>query len=571
LFATEEFAARTKAKYQEESAVKSLYHLALTPLVALALASLPPATAQAQTAKPVAVVSIASIKENLADIGYITRAAGMADYGDTAKFFASALAAGLDKERPIGLYVVPKAGDFHAVAFVPLEANGLDTILKVHKEQLGEPKDAGNGIREVGNTKTAFIKEQAGWAFIAESKEYLTSLPQDPIALLGDLPQKYNIAGKLLVQNIPEELRRMGIDEIKLGMERFLDSPAARQGNIDRDQARQLTKAYLGNIEKLINEADEVLVGLGIDEMAKHVVLDIGFSGKEGSSLARSMAAQADAKTNFAGFMLPEASVTMSLASKTSPEDIEQVKPALQAARVQWSKQIDDSPDIPGDKREAIKGALGQLFDVIEKTVATGRMDGGGALVLLPKSVAFAFGGAVEDGAGVDKVLKSVVDLGVGIPNFPQIKLNAGSIGDYKLNRLTAPIPGRNDDARELLGDNLEIIIGVGPKSVIVSGGRDAEALLKKVIDRSAQEKEKAISPLSINVALLPILKFYKSVDDNPIVGNVLASLEKSGNDRVTIVNQAAPRSSTTRIEIQEGVIKAIGEGAKSAGVRPGR
>src|SRR6185312_130746 len=135
--------------------------------------------------------------------------------------------------------------------------------------------------------------------------------------------------------------------------------------------ARQLTKAYLGNIEKLINEADEVLVGLGIDETAKHVVLDIGFSGKEGSSLARSMAAQADAKTNFAGFMLPEASVTMSLASKTSPEDIEQVKPALQAARVQWSKQIDDSPDIPGDKREAIKGALGQLFDVIEKTVAT--------------------------------------------------------------------------------------------------------------------------------------------------------------------------------------------------------
>jgi hypothetical protein len=550
--------------------VKSMFQLAPAALAALALLLAPLTSAVAQALKPVAVVSIASIKEDLADVGYVTRAAGMADYGDTAKFFASALSAGLNKERPLGLYVLPKAGNFHAVAFIPLEPNGLDTILKVHKEQLGERRDAGNGIIEIGNTKTAFVKEHNGWAFIAENKEYLTAVPPDPVALLGDLPQKYNVAAKLFVQNIPEELRRTGIDQIKFGMERFLDSPAARQGKIDREQAREITKASIANIEKLINESDEILIGLGIDETAKHVVLDIGFSAKEGSSLARSMAMQTNAKTNFAGFTLPEASVTLSLSSKSSPEDIEQVKPALKAARAQWSKQIDDSPDIPADKREAIKATLGQLFDVIEKTVTSGRMDGGGALVLLPKSVSFAFGGLVEDGPAIEKFLKSLVDLGATIPNFPQVQLNAGSIGDMKLNRLTAPIPGRNDDARELLGDNLEIIVAVGPKSVIVTGGKNAEALLRKVIDRSAQEREKSISPFSLNVALLPILKFYKSVDDNPIVNSVLASLEQTGNDHVTIANQAAPRSSTTRIEIQEGVIKAIGEGAKSAGVRPG-
>ena len=107
--------------------------------------------------------------------------AGMPDYGDTAKFFAGRLTAGIDKERPIGMYVVPQAGEFHGIAFIPLEANGLTTILKVHKEQLGEPKDAGNGILEIGNSKTVFVKEQGGWAFVAEGKEYLTGLPQDPV------------------------------------------------------------------------------------------------------------------------------------------------------------------------------------------------------------------------------------------------------------------------------------------------------------------------------------------------------------------------------------------------------
>ncbi|HMC11520.1 MAG TPA: hypothetical protein VKH44_09530, partial [Pirellulaceae bacterium] len=406
---------------------------ALSALLALALLSLPlaaaraQATAGAQAFKPVAVVSLASIKENLNDIGYVTRVAGMADQGDTARFLASAMASGIDKERPIGMYFVPKGDEFEGVAFVPFEPKGLEMFLKIHKEKFGEPKDAGDGIKQIGINTTAFIKEQGGWAFAAANKEHLANLPQDPAALLGDLPKNYNVAGKLIMQNIPEKLRRTGIDEVKLGIERFLDSPAARQGKIDRDQARNLTKAYVGKIEKLINEGDELLIGFGIDEAAKRVVLDIGFSGKEGTSLARAMGMQANAKTNFAGFSLPEASVTMNIASQASPEDIAQAGAAIQAARGQLAKTIDDSPEIPADKRDAIKALIGPLFDVIGKTVATGRTDGGATVILLPKSLSFAAGGSIADGAGVEKVLKSLADLGKDIPGFPKLQLNTGT------------------------------------------------------------------------------------------------------------------------------------------------
>lgn len=534
----------------------------------LALGLSPLTAVLAQSLKPVAVVSIASVKETLNDIGYVTKVAGMADQGDAVRFFAGALIAGIDRERPIGMYFVPKAGEFHAVAFMPMEPNGLATILKAHKDQLGEPKDAGDGVQQLGRGRTVFVKEQGNWAFIAEQKQYLSDLPADPATLLGDLPKNYNFAAKVFVQNIPQELRRTGIDEIKLGIERFLDSPAARQQRIDRDQARELSKMYVANLEKIANEADEIMIGLGIDEPAKHVVLDVSVSGKEGSSLARSMAMQADAKTNFAGFALPEAAVTMSLASKVSEDDIKQVGAAMQAYRIQVAKQIDDSPDIPANKREAIKALMGPLFDVIGKTIAGGRMDGGMTVLLMPKSVSFAGGGIVADGPAVEKILVQIADLTKDLPNAPKLQLNAGSIGDMKLNRLTFPIPNQNQDARDLFGDNLEIIVGISPKSVVVSGGKNAETLLKNVLQGSSAQREKSIMPLQLSIALLPILKFSKSIDENPIVSRMITSLEAGGSDRVNITSQAGPRSSTMRIEVQEGIIRAGGEAAKTAGFR---
>ncbi len=535
--------------------------LALVAAVVLCLSPL--AAVIAQELKPVAVVSIASVKEILNDIGYVTRVAGMPDQGDSIRFLVSAYVSGIDRERPIGLYFVPQAGEFRAVAFVPMEDKRLAEMLERYRELLGEAKDAGDGVQQLGRGRTVFVKEQAGWAFFAENKEFLSGLPADPATLLGDLPKNYNIAVKLFVQNIPPELRRTGIDELKLGIARFLDSDAARKNNIDRDQAQQLSKMYVGNLEKLLTEGDELMIGIGINETAKNIVLDIAGSALADTSLARTMALQADAKTNFAGFALSDAAVAMSLASKTTPEDIAQVREALKAYRTQIAKLIDDSPDIPANKREAIKGLLGPLFDVIGKTVESGRLDGGATVLLLPKSLSFAFGGTVVDGPAVEKLLIQIADLAKDVPNAPKLQLNVGTIGDMKLNRLTAPIPDHSREAREILGDNLDIIVGIGPKSVVVSGGRNAEGLLKSVLDKSAQEREKAISPFQLTVGLLPILRFSQSIDDNSIVKRMITSLEQGGSDQINIISQAAPQSNTTRIEIQEGIIRAGGEAAK--------
>jgi hypothetical protein len=538
-------------------AVKFLFKLSLLALVAL-LAS-PLAAARAQSVKPVAVVSIASINENLADLEYLTRIAGMEDAGKSANFFARALTAGIDKSRPFGLYVVSKDGDFPAIAFIPV--NDLKVLLEVQKDYLGTPKDVGNGIQEVGTDRTAFIKEQGGWVFAAEDKAVLTGLPQDPAALLANLPTNYNASVRLLVQNIPAELRKTAIDQIKIGMDRGL---SGGRGNVDRKGAEQAMKAWLGNLEQLINETEEVTIGLGIDAEKKHTVLDFNLTAKDGSTLARKLALQMDAKTRFGGFLMSDASVNFNAVGRSSPEDLQQVSVNMKAQRELWSKQIDDSPHIPADKREPAKRLLAQFMDVLEKTAASGKGDLGGTVMLLPKSISFVVGGYVADGPGLDKALQGAYELAKDQPDFPKVQLNAGTLGDLKLHRLSAKIPEHEPEARDLLGETLEIIVAIGPQSVFVSGGKDAEGLLKNVLEASAAEADKSVPPVQINISLLPILKFYRSVDDNPIVTGLISKLEQTGSDRITIITRPGARDTTTRIEIQEGLIKAIGEGANA-------
>lgn len=520
-----------------------------------------PAAGQGQIGKPVAILSVASIKENLADFGYLSRVAGMDDAGKSALFFASALTAGLDKERPIGMVIVPKGGDFHGIAFVPV--SDLKVLLEVQKEYLGTPKDVGDGILEIGTDKKAFLKERAGWAFVSENKEMLADLPADPLTVLGDLPKNYNVAVKLIVQNVPVELRKMGIDQLKFGMERGLNVPGA---GLDKKGGEQFAKMWLGNIERLMEELDELTIGIGINADKKHLILDVKVAAKEGTAQARQMAMQVGNKTQFGGLLLPDASVTFNASNRAAPEDLAQIGPAMKATREMWSKQIDDSPDVPADKRESYKRVLNQLIDVVEKTANTGKTDIAGAIMLLPKSVAFVAGAYVADGPGLEKVLKDAYALAKGRPNMPAVQFDAGSIGDVKLHRITAPVPDREPEARQLLGDKLEVLVGIGPQSVVVSGGKDAEALMKKVLEASATDTEHVVPPFQLNVSLLSILKFYRSVDNNPAVGPVLSQLEQSGNDRINISSVTGPRETATRIEIQEGLFQAAGGIFKAVG-----
>ena len=233
--------------------------------LALAALFLAPALAVAQD-KPAVVVSVSSVSETLSDIVYITKVLGQPDLGKTVKLFGGAFTEGLDRTRPIGVFVSATGGsDFQAVIAVPTK--DLKRTLEVFKEYIGEPRDAGDGIMELGTNDTFYLKESGTWAYVAQQLGHLKALPKDPSKLLGDLPTKYNIAAQLNVRNIPEEMRTWAVTEITNAFEQAADR------NFGDDAQAQLQKKLqegsLKNFTRLIEESDQITFGLGIDPASK--------------------------------------------------------------------------------------------------------------------------------------------------------------------------------------------------------------------------------------------------------------------------------------------------------------
>lgn len=546
---------------------KSMFGMAAAAALLLA----PVGQLLAQNVKPVLVVSISSIEDTLADIKYITKAAGAEDAGSTAVLFGNVYTNGVDKKKPIGVYVSPKVGggDFVPVVFVPV--TDLKTILATFKEQLGEPSDAGDGVKEVSAAgNPVFFKEQTGWVFISNAKENLADLPADPAALLGALPKEYTIAIKANVANIPAELKKVAVDTIKEGFERQLQNNP--QGGENAELVEKMQRNQLEALVKMADELDEIMFGFAIDGPGKRTYLDINVTAREGTSLAKQYAMMADAKSAFAGFLLPNAAATLNFSATSSKEDIEQTAGLLKGVKQNAMKEIDNDPNLDAAKRGVAKEVLGSLMDAFIKTVEGGKLDGGAVLMLDSKTVDFAAGGLVADGKSIEDSFKRLIDLAKNEPDFPNVKLNSGSHGGITFHSITAPIPDSEKEARDILGDKVNIVLGTGPKSVYIAFGKNAESLLKQVIDKSAQDGSKSVPPMQLNIALLPILKFAASVDpNNEIFPELVKVLEKSSKDKINVVSKIIKNGSSVRIQVEEGVLQLIGVGVEKAkGLLPG-
>ena len=518
----------------------------------------------AQNAKPVLILSISSVEDTLADIAYITKAAGQEDAGRMAMFAGQVYTNGLDKKKPIGMYVAPKAGgsDFVPVAFVPVV--DIKTFLATFKEQIGEPKDAGDGVKEIeANGQSVFFKEQTGWAFISNAKENLVDLPKDPAALLGGLPKEYTVAVKANVANVPAELKKMAVDAMKEGFERQLQ--ANPRGGADAELIEKMQRNQMEALVKMVDELDEIMFGFAIDSAGKRTYLDVNITAREGTNLAKQYALLADAKSSFAGFLLPNAAATLNLSSTMAKEDIDQAVTLLKGVKTNALKEIDNDPNLDATKRGAAKEVLGSLMDAFTKTVEGGKLDGGAVLVLDSKTVDFAAGGLVANGKEIEDSFKRLIELAKNEPDFPTVKLNSGSHGGITFHSITAPIPDSEKEARDILGDKVNIILGTGPKAVYVAFGKNAESLLKQVIDKSAQDGSKSVPPMQLNLALLPILKFAASVDanNNEIVTEMIKVLEASGKDKINLISQPIKNGGNVRIQVEEGVLQVIGAAAK--------
>ena len=427
-------------------------------IIALILAGFALPRAEAQQ-KPLAVLSISSIDSLLGNIEYLTEAAGAADFGQLAKMMANPYLQGLDQTKPIGFVLSTDGQQFLPLGFIPV--TDLNKTLSLLEEQIGAPRDAGNGIKEIVGPQSVFVKEENGWAFVGQTVESLSTLPQNPTELLDGLAEDYDIAIRGHVQNVPKPYLQMAVTTLQEGVKQGLSQIPEE----DRAAQEELMKIQMQQLETFINESDEITIGWKTDPSAKRTFIDMKFTAVPGGELAQQFAGMGDAKSDYTGFLVPGAALTMNVSSKVPPEQVQTSVQAFEGLKKTVLREIEKDDDLESpEARKTAKELLNAAMDILIATMKTGVMDGGASVVLKPQALTVLAGFHVADGKQVEQILKRVEVLAQNEPGFPGIEFNADNQSGVAFHTMSIPIP-EEEDARKILGSELKVAVGIGRKA----------------------------------------------------------------------------------------------------------
>lgn len=529
------------------------------PLLLLSLVAMPVAQAQAQQQrKTVAVMSISSIDGILGNVKYLTEAAGSPDVGQMVTLMSSAYLDGIDRANPVGMVLNTDGQEFAPLGFVPVK--DLDKVFAVLEDSVGSPRDAGNGIKEIPGPTSMFVKEQGGYAFIGQTIESMDSLPQNPVADLGNLPKEYDFALRGYVQNVPPEYLQMAVQGLQEGVKQGISQLPEE----DREQQERMIDVQLKQMETYIKESDQLTIGWKTEPQNKRTYIDITFSAIPGGNLAKQMNAMANATSDYSEFVIPGAAMSMNFSGEIPPDQIQTSIDAINGMKAAAMKEIerDEKLEEKG-ARDAAKEMLEAGIDIFVETIKTGKMDAAASVVLDSGDVQLLGGFHVADGQSVEKVLRRLAEMAKEEPDFPGINFNADESNGVTFHTIAMDVPADEEDARKIIGDKLEMAIGVGETSAYIGFGKDCLNNLKQIIGK--QTKAKAILPFELTVSLAPIMEFVNNMEENPLVESVMESLQDDQKDHVRLSVRPIENGFTYRIEMEEGILRAIGTGIKMA------
>jgi hypothetical protein len=540
--------------------VKKIFYPMLWAVLVLSALSMALPLSAAADLKPVVTVSFSGYSELKADVEAIGKLSGRPELAQIAEGMLAMMTqgkglAGLDKEQPLGAVLLSDGSEeFTAYAFLPI--SDLAPWMELMKNPAtGESPKAENGVYEIQlGPQNVYVTQKGKWAYIAQKKETFAAVSNDPASLLGDMPKKYLLAVRASVKNVPDSLKQQWLAVL----------PMLAQASMQPDMMKQ----NIEQLEILSKELDEVMLGVTLDRQTNSSYLDLELTAKPGTNMAAQLAAVKPGKTDFAGLKIPGAAVTINATSTFTDADVARAKKSLDILRASAQDGLKEQ-DLPKEQLDLATDVLSQLFDVAIKTIELKKTDYGAALVLEPNTLTLAAGSIVADGSKLEDILKKLyAEAEKNEPDAAKlVKLNAETYKDIRFHTFSMPTP--DPKLAALVGDTLDVVLGIGDKQVFIAAGRDAVKTLKEAIDKSLSEAGKEIPASEIVVSALKIAKFVSAVADDDqakaVADKMAGTLEKSaGKDHLNIVTKPITNGVRVRLELEEGILKALG------GIEPG-
>jgi hypothetical protein len=531
------------------------------------VAALIPSQALAQSQpEPAVVVSIANLDEQMKDIKYLLSASGFPEFNFFAKAAVTPYTAGVDSTRNSGVMVYFKEGNpgFAVSGFVPVD--DLDDLLDVIAGNVGEVEEnEDDSFTIITNDGTEVsVKESNGYAFFANEAGLLDEIPSAPEKMLGDLPAKYNLAFKVMPQRLPEPVRKRAMELIKEGSSQTLDQ---LDEDLQEVQKKNL-KMQLEQFEVLLNETETLTIGMCADAENKKLVTDVEMIAKDGSKLAAKFnQAKASEPSRFSGFLMQGAAMNANVQGKMSPEDGKLYAQLISDGKQSMLDELNEEGDFSDAEYDKVEKAVSNIVSVLEATMKKGVVDGGAVLMLEETDANFAAGFTVVDPKKLEETVKDLAPmLKKKAMEEEDVEVNfnfeSGTHAGVTFHEVKVSLDDDQEEAREVFGDAVTIIIGVGSDSVYLGTGTAPMPLITKAMD-SASEKE---FDSEVNFFIAPMLKFASRMKDAPpMVAAMAEKLAENGGDRVRMYSKAIKNGSFSRFEMQDGILSLIKAGYQAA------
>lgn len=531
------------------------------------------ATAQDET-KTVAVIAVTSYDELLTDIDYLGEFGGQVQAGQSLNnmllmFTQNKGLQGVDQSKAWGAMVQTDGQQFMPVVCLPV--TDLDAVLATVSNFGMTTSEIEDGLTEIEMpNQSVYVKKQGNWAFVSQEAEHLSTTPGDPADTFTKMTAEYDVAARVMVQNVPAIYRAMAVENVRKGAEQGMERQEGESDEAYEDR-KKMTEANIEQIAKSIDELEEVSLGFNTDTDAGNVILDFSYRARPDTQLAKGIAVYQDTKTDYAGCMNEGAAMLFNISATTPPELLseyrDQMQGQWQSMRQQAMNAIDQWDDLPDDEaREVIKDAAGDLMDAFEATAMSGKLDSAGYVDVENGQMKGVAGGYLKDTAKVESALRKLSAWKEKDPNFPGVHWNAESYGGAAIHTLSVPIPEDKDDARKMFGDTLDVAVALGDEVAYVAVGSNYLATLKSAMDGSGSSAT-PVKPMRFSLALTPIMMVAAETESNPGVDAMLDALvtKSNGEDQVHVTVDEADGAMRVRFELEKGVLEAIGAAARQA------
>ena len=513
-----------------------------------------------QKPEPSAIISIASIDDQLSDIEYLAEATSEAigQMSSIVRFQAQGFLQGVDFKKPIGALLYFKEGqqEPEAIGFFPVD--NLDDVLDKISEiaELEEDGDIVTIIPDNGEEMTLTTKE--GYAFVSDVPEMLDNLPADPTSLVAAQAKEYNISAKLYPQRIPAELRDKAMDFIEENYQSALDQMDELQADIQEAQLEMQMK----QIEMLINDIEEITIGMNADKAGERVYFDFNMKGvKDSEFQKRLVGSKVDTPSHFVGFLKEKAALTMHNCSGITAEDAKIYTESLENMRDALLETVDT--ELEESESELIGKISNELVDVVKKTMDSGIMDMGGA-VYTKNGLNAVVGGKIIEAKKLESSIKEIVAAAESKIEDDEVvfNLNSGSHKGFNLHQIMINVDEDEFDEAfmKLFGEQVQIVLGISNDQVYFAVGKDPEVTIKKSIDLNSGSPAKADIIGQYNVFIAPIMELVASIEtEEEMVETLRNKIEEVGKDRIRVTWDMVDGQVKGRMEMQDGIFQMFG------------